>query len=242
MDVLGIPAALGDESPLQLKVTDQLCQSIAHDLRGVLMAIQLAAEELTTSTTELAELQDEIQQSIERATRLASELSSLARPTLTHSEVIDVGLLIDPMQRMLRRNVGPRTRIELELTKDACYVATAPMAFKRLLLTLFNCMARGLSAKDTLLIETRIADAASNAPGTCARVIVSVGDVSSRTEKWPSGKQVPEKERDVPHWRALFALVQHLDAELYCQGSLENPSHFWLSLPRAQPISVHTRT
>ena len=237
MDARGIHAAQGDESPLQLKVTEQLCQSIAHDLRGVLMAIQLAAEELTTSVVEVAELQNEIQTSIERATRLASELSALARPTLAHSEVIDVGLLIDPMQRMLRRNVGPKTRVELELTQVACHVATAPMAMKRLLLTLFNCMARGLPAKEALVIETRIADIASNAPGSCSRVIVSVGDVSSRAVGWPCGKQVPEKVRDAPHWRALFALVQHLDAELYCQGSLENPSHFWLSLPRAKPSS-----
>lgn len=241
MDARGIHAALGDESPLQLKVTEQLCQGIAHDLRGVLMAIQLAAEELTTSVAEVVELQGEIQASIERATRLATELSALARPTLAHSEVIDAGLLIDPMQRMLRRNVGPRTRVELELTKDACHVATPPMAFKRLLLTLFNCMARGLPTKDTLVIETRIIDVASNEPGARARVIVSVGDVSSRRAVWPFGKQIPEKEKSAPRWRALFALVEHLDAELYCQGSLENPSHFWLSVPLAIPRSVHTR-
>lgn len=68
------------EASLQLIVTDQLCQSVAHDLRGVLMALQLSAEELATPGAQPLDLRTEILASLERATRLTSELAALARP------------------------------------------------------------------------------------------------------------------------------------------------------------------
>src|SRR5688572_22858060 len=126
----------GEASP-ELVVTDQLCQSVAHDLRGVLMAIQLSAEEMTTPGSRALELQA----SIERATELATELTTVARPGGGHAEVFDVSLVIDQMQRMLRRNAPAGVGLRLELARERCFVAAPRMAFKRALLTLFNRVA-----------------------------------------------------------------------------------------------------
>lgn len=219
----------GEESSPQLTVTDQLCQSIAHDLRGVLMAIQLSVEELTTPGVRAEELQAELLAAIARATQLASELAVLARPTASCSEVFDAGLLIDQLQRMLRRNVPVGIDLRLELSRDPCFVAAPRMTFKRVLLTLFNHVTARLRLEGPLTIRTAISD-----ESTGARVIVSVGEEVGAQE-WDTTARVPVDARHAPGFDELCALVRRLDAELYARGDLDRSPQFWLCLSRARP-------
>lgn len=235
MHELGLHAA-GEEASPQLTVTDQLCQSAAHDLRGILMAIQLSAEELTTPGSRVVELQAELLASIERATQLASELATLARPTSGHSEVFDVGLLIDQMQRMLRRNAPAGTVVRLELTRDPCFVAVPRMTLKRVLLTLFNSVAARLPPRSTLTIEVT-PEAGGDPASPRALVVVSVGGAASRAHDFREAIPVVGAEAIAPGAAGLRALLQRLDAELYTAGDLESSPQFWLCLPRAKPIA-----
>lgn len=238
MHELGLHAA-GEESSPQLTVTDQLCQSAAHDLRGILMAIQLSAEELTTPGSRVVELQAELLASIERATQLASELATLARPTSGHSEVFDVGLLIDQMQRMLRRNTPAGAVLRLELARDPCFVAVPRMTLKRILLTLFNSVAARQPPRSTLTIETAVTPEASvgDPESPRALVVVSVGGAASRAHDWREAIPVVGAETNAPGAEGLRALLQRLDAELYTAGDLESSPQFWLCLPRRKPIA-----
>jgi len=199
------------------------------------MAIQLSAEELTTPGAVVLELQNEIQGSIERATRLVSELTALAHPMGGHSESFDVGPVIEQMQRMLRRNARSGTLVELELTRESCFVAAPRMLFKLVLLTLFNGVAARLSPKGKLVLATTVAhEAPAGDPISArARVVVSLGDASSHADDWAAATLVPTAAASPPGAEELFKLVQRLDAELYCLGPLETAWHFWLSLPRA---------
>ena len=234
MDASGLHATAEESSP-QPTVTQQLCQGVAHDLRGVLMAIQLSAEELTTPGAPVVELQTEIQGSIERATRLVSELTALAHPTGGHSESFDVGPVIEQMQRMLRRNARSGTRVELELTRDPCFVAAPRMVFKLVLLSLFNGIAARLPPKGKLALTTAVVhEAPAGDPMSArARVVVSLGDGSSHADDWAAATLIPTASVSHPGAEELLSLVQRLDAELYCLGPLETSWHFWLSLPRA---------
>jgi len=199
------------------------------------MAIQLSAEELTTPGAVVAELQHEIQDSIERATRLVSELTALAHPSGGHSESFDVGPVIQQMQRMLRRNARLGTIVELELTHEACLVAAPRMVFKLVLLMLFNGVAARLPPKGRLALATTVAhEAPAGDPMSArARVVVSLGDGTSHAHDWAARTLVPTAGVSPAGAEELFALVQRLDAELYCLGPLETSWHFWLSLPRA---------
>ena len=232
MNASGLEAA--DEASPQPTVTEQLCQSVGHDLRGVLMAIQLSAEELTTPGVSVLELQGEIQASIERATELVSELTALAKPTGGHAEVFDVGPLIDQMQRMLRRNARPGTLVKLELARENCFVSAPRMAFKRVLLTLFNAVATRLPSRSTLAIETALVhDPDVGQPEFArSRVVVSLGDDASHARDWPLAERVPTEGVNAPGSEELFALVQRLGADLYCRGAHETSPAFWLCLPR----------
>src|SRR5688572_10106360 len=184
------PHAPGEESSAELTATDQLCQSIAHDLRGVLMAIQLSAEELTTPGSRDMELQAEILAAIERETQLASELTTLARPTAGHSELFDVVLLIDQLQRMLRRNAPAGTVLRLELPRAPCFVVAPRMTFKHLLLTLFNRVATRLPPQSTLTIEAAASHElrAGEPASPDARIVVSVGGAASRASDFAAAK------------------------------------------------------
>ena len=243
MNASGLEAA-GEESPLQLTVTDQLCQSVAHDLRGLLMAIQLSTEELGTPGARVIELQGEILASIERATQLASELAALARPGGGHSEVFDLGPLIDQMQRMLRRNAPSGMLVRLELTRDACFVAVPRMTFKRVFLTLFNGLVARLPETSTLTIETATTSEtrAGEPAGDRARVVVSVGTGVRRASDWARAVPVFGDEPSSSDSEGLCALLQRVDAELYGLGDLEASPHFWLCLPRTtRPPSAGRR-
>jgi len=240
MDAPGLHAGV-DEASSQHTVTEQLCQSVAHDLRGVLMAIQLSAEELSVSGSAVLELQSEIQAAVERATRLVEELTALARPAGGYSEVFDVGPLLDQMQRMLRRNARPGTIVNLELATERCFVAAPRVAFKRVLLTLFNSAVSRLPPGSTLNIETAVVDdARAGEPANVrGRVVVSLGHGAYRASDWAGAERVAtdalENQRRAAgsSSEALSALVQGWDAELYCLGSPETSSQFWLSLPQA---------
>ena len=229
----------GEHWSQEPRVTDQLCQSVAHDLRGVLMAIQLSAEELIVPGTNVAELQGEIQAAIERATALVAELTTLTRPDGGHSEVFDVSLLLDRMQNMLRRNAPSDALVRFELAGEACCLQVPRMAFKRLFLTLFNRVAARLAPKGTLTIATTV----SRAPGTDdpadsgARVVVAVGSGDGSAEEWRKGTAVFAGELSSPATEELLTLVRRLDAELYALGSLESSSRFWLCIPSVKPIA-----
>lgn len=199
------------------------------------MAIQLSAEELTTPGAVALDLQHEIQDSIERATRLVSELTALAHPSGGHSESFDVGPVIQQMQRMLRRNARAGTRVELDLTREDCFIAAPLMVFKLVILTLFNGVAVRLPQQGQLALTTSVAhEAPAGDPMSArSRVVVSLGDGTSHADDWASATLLPTAGTSPPGAEELFALVQRLDAELYCLGPLETSWHFWLSLPRA---------
>ncbi|HEU5076593.1 MAG TPA: hypothetical protein VFU02_20530 [Polyangiaceae bacterium] len=224
-------AAEGESSP-QLTVTRQLCGSVAHDLRGVLMAIQLSAEELTNRGARVIELQSEIQTAIERATQLVSDLTTLTHPSGGHPEVFDISPEIDRMRRMLCRNAPAGALVEFELTPEACLVAAPRMDFKRVLLTLFNGVAERLSPPNVLCIETAVS-AGPGAGDPTESVVVSVGSGAARASDWTAAERIPRDRSNSPASGELGALLLRLDAELYCQGTPSAPSHFWLLLPRA---------
>lgn len=101
----------------KMEAIGQLAGGIAHDFNNILLVIRgfasLLAEE--QQTPEAAEATRQIAQAAERAGNLTRQLLAFSRRQITQRRPLDLNLVVDKLNTMLRRILGEHVRLRIRL-------------------------------------------------------------------------------------------------------------------------------
>ena len=167
----------------KMEAVGRLAGGIAHDFNNLLTVILgnagLIGDALGRDHPVVEEL-NEIRQSAERAGALTDQLLSFGRRKVLTPRVFDLNPLVTDFERMLRRLLGERIRIEVRLEAEACLVRADPAEVGRVIMNLCLNARDAMPAGGALTIETSHvvleeaeAARAGAAAGRYVRLIVS---------------------------------------------------------------------
>lgn len=101
----------------KMEAIGQLAGGIAHDFNNILLVIRgfasLLAEE--QQTQEAAEATRQIVQAAERAGNLTRQLLAFSRRQITQRRPLDLNLVVDKLNAMLRRMIGEHVKLQIRL-------------------------------------------------------------------------------------------------------------------------------
>ncbi|WP_407658572.1 PAS domain-containing protein [Methylobacterium planeticum] len=123
----------------KLDAVGQLTGGVAHDFNNLLTIIRSSVEFLRRP--DLAEERrrrylEAVSDTVERASKLTSQLLAFARRQALQPEVFDVGVRLRGVSDMLNAVTGARIRIVTELPEVPCHVRSDPSQFETALVNL----------------------------------------------------------------------------------------------------------
>ena len=123
----------------KMEAVGQLAGGVAHDfnnlLTGILTCNELALEELGDEHPTRSLLED-VSRAGEHAALLTRQLLAFSRKETLRLEVIDLGEVVEELQRMLHHLVGERVDLALERQSGASYVYADRNALEQVVLNL----------------------------------------------------------------------------------------------------------
>jgi PAS domain S-box-containing protein len=131
----------------KMEAIGQFTGGAAHDFSNLLMAISGSLELLRKHLPDdrrLLGLLDNALQASKRGTTLTQRMLAFARRQELKFEAVDVPALVNGMQELLERSVGPSTRIDISLPRQLCFVYTDANQLETALLNL------ALNARDAM--------------------------------------------------------------------------------------------
>ena len=170
----------------KMEAVGQLTGGVAHDFNNLLTIIRSATDFLRRR--DLPEERrrryvDAISDTVDRASKLTSQLLAFARRQPLMPRVFDVGQQVEGIAQLVRPLVGSRIRIELDIDEPDCFAMADVVQFETALINL------AVNSRDAMdgegRISIRVAKAgAIPASGTNARhqgnfIAVSVTDAGS---------------------------------------------------------------
>jgi PAS domain S-box-containing protein len=104
----------------RLEAVGQLAGGLSHDINNILTAVGGSAELLRSEDRpgERLALLDEILSARDRGAALTHQLLTFARREVVQPRVLDLGMLVQGIERLLTRVVGDRHPLRFELTPD----------------------------------------------------------------------------------------------------------------------------
>ena len=123
----------------RLQAAGQLAGGVAHDFNNLLTAILGAADAIAATDGLAAETREEaaqIRASAERGGALTRQLLAFGRRQTLQPRVLAVNHVLTTMAGLLRRLVGSRVRLNLELEPSGLQVRADPTALDQVLLNL----------------------------------------------------------------------------------------------------------
>jgi two-component system cell cycle sensor histidine kinase/response regulator CckA len=105
----------------KMEAVGRLAGGVAHDFNNLLMVISGYAEVLLEQTRKGATLYPKIEaihQAADRATTLTRQLLAFSRKQLLELKVVDLNIIIEDMERLLRPLVGENIELETQLAPD----------------------------------------------------------------------------------------------------------------------------
>ncbi len=123
----------------RLQAAGQLAGGVAHDFNNLLTAILGAADAIAAADGLTAETREEaaqIRASAERGSALTRQLLAFGRRQTLQPRVLAVNHVLTTMAGLLRRVVGSRVRLALELEPPGLQVRADPTALDQVLLNL----------------------------------------------------------------------------------------------------------
>jgi nitrogen-specific signal transduction histidine kinase len=132
----------------KMEAVGQLTGGVAHDFNNLLTIIRSATDFLRRR-----ELPDErrrryidaISDTVERASKLTAQLLAFARRQPLKPQVFDVGAQVEAVARLVRPLVGPRIRIEVDISAPDCFAIADIAQFET---ALINLAVNGRDAMD----------------------------------------------------------------------------------------------
>jgi two-component system cell cycle sensor histidine kinase/response regulator CckA len=159
----------------RLEAIGRLAGGIAHDFNNILSAIHgfasIVHDELPPPSPLRADVQ-EILKAVERAANLTRQLLAFGRRQVLQPKVIDVGLYVRDLERMLRRILGEDMEIVLRVDEGAVTAKADPSQLEQVLINLV------VNARDAMPTGGRITIRA-------AKVVVGAEDTREAAELSP---------------------------------------------------------
>ncbi|CAN7584277.1 PAS domain-containing protein [Bradyrhizobium sp. LjRoot220] len=138
----------------KMEAVGQLTGGVAHDFNNLLTIIRSATDFLRRR-----DLPDErrrryidaISDTVERASKLTAQLLAFARRQPLKPQVFDVGAQVEAVAQLVRPLVGPRIRIEVDISAPDCFAIADIAQFETALINL------AVNARDAMDGEGRLA-------------------------------------------------------------------------------------
>jgi len=138
----------------KLEALGALTGGIAHDFNNLLTVIIGNADELAEELQgrgDLAELAFMIQSAGQRGAQLTQRLLAFARSQALEPELVDVAVVLDAIEPILRRSLQENIRLRIDADRDACRVFVDRGQFETSLLNL--C----INARDAMPLGGKLA-------------------------------------------------------------------------------------
>jgi signal transduction histidine kinase len=141
----------------KMEAIGRLAGGIAHDFNNLLTTIigysQLIADSIGPDHA-ASKYVHEVENAGKSAATLVDQLLAFSRRKILRPKILDLNLLIGDFERMLRRLVGERIRIELHLTSELSRVKADPGEIGRVLMNLCLNARDAMPSGGTLTIAT----------------------------------------------------------------------------------------
>ncbi len=150
--------AFDQEHAQRLESVGQLAGGVAHDFNNLLAVIignsDLLAAQMDRDAPGSAELL-EIRRAAARAAELTRQLLTFSRADETVPESVDLNRVVVDASRMLRRVLGERVTVELELARELPAVTADPGAVEQVLVNLCVNARDAMASGGLVCIATR---------------------------------------------------------------------------------------
>jgi PAS domain S-box-containing protein len=137
----------------RMEVVGQLAGGVAHEANNQ-MTVVLGATEFLLARTDLPEVArndlEQVQGAAERTAAITGQLLAFSRRQVLQPQVLDVDEVVQGLDGMLRRALGERSTLELQLRGGTCRVKADPGQLAQVLLNLV------LNAKDAMPLGGRV--------------------------------------------------------------------------------------
>jgi PAS domain S-box-containing protein len=167
----------------KMEALGRVTGGVAHDFNNLLTVIQSYAELTAHALAEGSSLRadvEEIRRAAERAAWLTRQLLAFSRKSVVHPEVLDLGLVVSGVEKMLRRLIGEDVELAVSLARTSPVLVDRGQIEQVLLNLAVNArdaMPDGgqlsLSTRDVVLDEAEAAGRLDAAPGTYVRLTVA---------------------------------------------------------------------
>jgi two-component system cell cycle sensor histidine kinase/response regulator CckA len=160
----------------KMEAIGRLAGGVAHDFNNILTAIrglaEIVSDEIDVATDSHADLQ-EIIYSADRATALTRQLLAFSRRQMLQPRNVNLGELVDGIQRMLGRLIGEDIEVVVQKSGDNLFTFADPGQIEQVILNL------AVNARDAMPNGGRLQFAVKEAPATNGEgpfVVLSVSD------------------------------------------------------------------
>jgi two-component system cell cycle sensor histidine kinase/response regulator CckA len=122
----------------RLESIGRLAGGVAHDFNNLLTAVigNLTLIRERPAAKEFGENLDEIEQSVRRGADLTRRLLAFARRQMIEPRVVTLAPQVTEMERLLRRLIGERIKLEVNLPVDLWAVRVDPLALEQMIVNL----------------------------------------------------------------------------------------------------------
>ena len=153
----------------KMEAIGKLAGGIAHDFNNLLTAItgytELLLGEVEPDSIMKADL-DEIAHAAERASWLTRQLLAFSRRQVMAPEELDLNVVVESMEKLLRRLIGEDIRLETTLGEGLDHVRVDPIQMEQVLMNLAVNARDAMPRGGVLTITTEATDTIPGPPGT----------------------------------------------------------------------------
>ena len=236
----------------------RLAGGVAHDFNNLLTVIRGYADVLTGQFAEedprLAEVR-EIRGAADRATSLTRQLLAVSRRQVLVPREVDLNVLVQDMDRMLRRVIGEDIAIETVPASELGWVRADSGQFEQVLLNLAVNARDAMPKGGRLQIETshRVISAGKESPGTRGvppgeYVVLGVHDTGSGMDSATQAKifepfftTKPVGEGTGLGLSTVYGIVQQSNGFITVESEPGGGSVFRIFLPRVERLEEDRR-
>jgi len=236
----------------KLEAIGQLTGGVAHDFNNLLTIIRSSVDFLRQpglSEERRQRYMSAVSDTVERASKLTSQLLAFARRQPLNPEVFDVSLRVKNIGEMLESLTGARIRVRLELPQRPCHVRVDSSQFETALINIALNARDAMEGQGTLTLSVahtatlpRIrGDAESSQPFVSIALAdtgsgIAVDTVERIFEPFFTTKAVGKGTG--LGLSQVFGFAKQSGGNVDVTSSLGQGSVFTLYLPEAEPVGV----
>ena len=231
------------EASQKMEALGRLAGGVAHDFNNLLSVMQtctaMLGRELPPGARGAEDLAD-LQGAIERASALTRQLLAFSRREVVVPSRVDVGVVVTPMVELLRRLLGSRVEVRLQVAPGACPVRAAPSQLEQVVMNL------SVNARDAMpdggVVELRVEPLRDDALGEVVQLAVrdtgsGMSDETKARIFEPFFTTKPAGRGTGLGLATVYGVVRSLGGRIDVETARGRGTEFRVLLPRAPPES-----